>query len=367
MNPLKKTPYVIGLLFILAIAALTFPFSGGAAPGAQDKSAGAPSQTRDLPNYDAFGASTKRSAAAQANAQSGDQTRYEGGHLVQSEPRLGVPTFLWASPQTGPARSLLTSGQTLSGNEIETAAREHLGRYASQYRLSERDVTSARLAGIHDTGKGAIIVKFKQDIGGVEVFRDEINVIMDRQYQLVALSGYLTGESDGVGLAAQSFNLQPNDALAKVLGDLTGSEVSAAGVHSVQASSSEANPYLLMTADKTGNFSFAGEPARVKKVFYHLVDEYVPAYYVEADISVPSTSGNVLSVDGGMTREEKSYSYVISATDGQILFRNNLIANESQGKKGAQESSLAPGGFTYRVWADPVTGLPYDTPAGNLV
>ncbi|MDX6384619.1 MAG: hypothetical protein QOK48_2192, partial [Blastocatellia bacterium] len=367
MNPRKKTPYVIGLLFIVLVAALAFPFSGGAAPGVQDKSPAAPSPARELPNYDAFGASTKRSAAAQANAQSGNQTKYEGGHLVQSEPRLGVPTFLWASPQSGLARSLSTSGQTLTGNEIESAAREHLGRYASQYRLSAGDVTNARLAGIHDTGKGAIIVKFKQDIGGVEVFRDEINVIMDRQYQLVALSGYLTGESDGVGLAAQSFNLQPNDALAKVLGDLTGSEVSASGVHSLQASSSEANPYLLMTADKTANFSFAGEPARVKKVFYHLIDEYVPAYYVEADISVPSTSGNVLSVDGGMTREERSYSYVISATDGQILFRNNLIDNESQGKNGAPESSLAPGGFTYRVWADPVTGVPYDTPAGNLV
>src|SRR5258707_523095 len=97
MNPRKKTPYLIGLLFILLVAALAFPFSGGAAPGAQDKSAASPSQARDLPNYDAFGASTKRSAAAEANAQSGNQTKFEGGHLVQSEPRLGVPTFLWAS------------------------------------------------------------------------------------------------------------------------------------------------------------------------------------------------------------------------------------------------------------------------------
>jgi hypothetical protein len=127
MNSRKKTPYVVGLFLILLSAALVFPLSGGAAPGAQDKSSAAPSQARELPNYDAFGASTKRSAAAQANAQSGNQTKYEGGHLVQSEPRLGVPTFLWASPQSGPARSLQTSGQTLAAGEIESAARGHLG------------------------------------------------------------------------------------------------------------------------------------------------------------------------------------------------------------------------------------------------
>jgi hypothetical protein len=42
------------------------------------------------------------------------------------------------------------------------------------------------VAAIHDTGKGAIVVKYKQDIGG-EVFRDAINAIMNRQYQLIAL------------------------------------------------------------------------------------------------------------------------------------------------------------------------------------
>lgn len=78
MNPLKKTPYVIGLLFILSIAALTFPFSGGAAPDLQTKSQGANTKMRELPNFDAFGASTKRSAAlpqsnGQADAQADNQ------------------------------------------------------------------------------------------------------------------------------------------------------------------------------------------------------------------------------------------------------------------------------------------------------
>ena len=99
---------------------------------------------------------------------------------MQSEPRLGVPT-LWAS-NAGTTRSIVQSDQ----NGASDIARDYLSRYATRYRLSAEDVLDARVAAIHDTGKGAIVVKYKQDIGG-EVFRDAINAIMNRQYQLIAL------------------------------------------------------------------------------------------------------------------------------------------------------------------------------------
>ena len=107
MNPRKKSPYYIGLLITLfAVAALAFPFSGGAAPDLQTKPQGTNTKARQLPNFDAFGASTKRSAAiAQSDSQAITQPQTEAGHLVQSEPRLGVPTFLWTS-EPGSARSL---------------------------------------------------------------------------------------------------------------------------------------------------------------------------------------------------------------------------------------------------------------------
>jgi hypothetical protein len=59
----------------------------------------------------------------------------------------------------------------------------------------------------------------------------------------------------------------------------------------------------------------------------------VPAYYVEV-----------------MTDAEAA-SYVVSASDGGILFRHDLMASDS---------------YTYRVWADG-TGLkaPFDGPQGN--
>jgi len=356
----SKFPYLLGFILALLAVAMLFPFGGGAAPGPQPTTP-APTKVAELPNFDAFGASTRRAAAAgQADAQG--QKPFEGGHMVQSEPRLGVPTFLWAAQS--PDQSFAQSGNQ---GDAAAAAKDYLTRYASRYRLSPDDIVNARVASVHDTGQGAIVVKLKQDIDGVEVFRDEINVIMNHQRELIALSGYLTGRNDGLGAASQQFSFGPGEALAKALQDLTGSSINASVLHNVQAASAEPNPYLLMTADRgaTPGFTFVDDPARIKKVYYHLVDEYVPAYYIEADVYLPSSGGDVLSAEtGGWMPEERAYSYVISATDGQVLFRNNLIA-EQKVKSGGSESNLGPGGFTYRVWADPATGIPYDTPAGN--
>ncbi len=68
-----------------------------------------------------------------------------------------------------------------------------------------------------------------------------------------------------------------------------------------------------------------------------------------------------------MRPSTEGYAYVISAVDGAILFRKNLSADAQGPQPGPANTSVNPGGFTYRVWADPATGIPYDTPAGNAV
>ena len=339
------------LLLSFSVILLTSPFgSSSAASSTRDKSQPLNPQPQGPPNFDAFGKSKKRAAA---NAQASAQSQTEAGHIVQTEPRLGVPTFLWASEGVrGQARQLSTIKAQVGG-DIESAARDHLGDNGSLYRLSGDDVMAVRLVAVHDTGKGAIIAKFKQDIGGIEVFRDEINVVMNRDLKLVAITGYLTGNGDGT--APQNFSLQPAEALSKALEDLTGTALNPSalrGRNPVTAPGEAANTYTLYTADATAtqNFQFSDEPARVKKVMYHLVDGYVPAYYVEVFVLLPSQDPTIISVTGDPHMTEVAYSYVISAVDGQLLFRNNLIAADA---------------FTYRVWANPTTKIPYDSPAGN--
>jgi hypothetical protein len=84
---------------------------------------------------------------------------------------------------------------------------------------------------------------------------------------------------------------------------------------------------------------------------FHLPGGYVPAYYVEARIYVPSTDPSVISETPLFT--ELGYAYVVSAVDGRVLFRHNQVSHSTD--------------FSYRVWADPTTKLPADSPAGNGV
>jgi hypothetical protein len=364
MNPRRFRLFLVGLFFLFIIAALIFPLTGRALfdtkAGAQTNNPRAQAPpARPLPNYDAFAESRGRDGAGARGAnQNSVVPQVEAGRPVQFEPRLGVPTFLWASRQ-GPARAPAAQNAQVRKDGAAEAAREQLGGYASYYRLSGADVASAKVAAVHDTGRGAVIVKFKQEVGGVEVFRDELNVVMNRDLQLVALTGYLTGDEAGVGLSAQEFNLQPAEALSKALEDLTGTTLSPSAVRgtaspAAQAGTEGESAYSYFTASLGGGTRM-GEPARVKQVMYHAADGFVPAYYVEAEVLVTSADETSVTLDGpGVKTESLYYAYVISAVDGRLLFRKNLT-----------ETDGTP--YSYRVWADPATLLPYDTPEGNGV
>ena len=359
----KILPYLLtGLLLVLTIGFLLFPTETGLASA--DKTAG--SYERERPNYDALAAVPRLSTEAQAL----NVNKFENGRMVQTEPRFDVPTFLWAANE-GKARTLSSDAVQRSA-DIEAIARGHLSGYASRYRLVKSDVAEATLAAIHDTGSGAIIVKFKQTFGGVEVFRDEINVIMNRDLKLVALSGYLTG--DHTKDLPQDFVLQPVDALAGAVSDLTGSRVDPSKLKTITVEKTKlGDPYQRFTADKgsVNGIEFSDEPSRVKEVMFHLPDGYVPAYYVETSFLAPADSDNLLSADGTLPLQELGYSYVISAIDGQILFRKNLVNDQKRSRavrgQVTQSATIPSDTFTYRVWADTTTLLPFDSPAGNSV
>jgi hypothetical protein len=346
-----RLTFVVLLLAVSSVVVI-YPFwSGLAQKNIQTRKDGPP-------NYDAFGASVMRSKGASVG-QASAQPQWEGGRTVQTDARRGVPTFLWASDASkGQARSI-SANSAQASTDIESAARGHLGDYGAQYRLAASDVAEAKLSAVHNTGKGAIIAKFKQEFGGIEVFRDEVNVIMNRDLQLIAISGYLTGEKTENSFSP-NYQIQPTEAIAKAIADLTGVPFDASSLQSVGSDSAnslsgaETNPYLKFTGSPSASqgFAFGDEPARAKKVIYHLVDSYVPAYYVESSVLVRSTDAATISADA--FTKELAYSFVISAVDGEILFRNNLI-----------DDAGTP--YTYRVWADPVTKIPYDTPAGNAV
>jgi hypothetical protein len=220
--------------------------------------------------------------------------------------RLGLPTFLQAVPrQAGP--NLLAA----------EAAREHLATFAPLYGMTSDQAMSADLRALHDTGRGAIIARFGQSIEGVDVFRDELRVVMDRQKRVIALSGYLAREA--AFATAATFKRGARDAVVSAL-----AEVGAATT--VRDLGPRDGGYFAYGLD--------GGSARAKRVFFHLPGSLEPAHYVE------------VSLEG---TKPVYQSFVFSATDGRLLFQNDLVFYDQ---------------FTYRVWAD-ATNLPFPGPQGR--
>jgi MYXO-CTERM domain-containing protein len=249
---------------------------------------------------DAFGASREvRPLSAPARA------AWEAGRISGQEPRLGVPTFVWAT------------GASPRGLTPEQAARHHLLANAELYGASPAQWASVRLTRLHDLHDAtAIIATFQQRIGEVRVFRDELTVIMNRDLELVALAGYLTPATRPLG----AFVLRPESAIASAFQHVVGQSLDPLTVTSLGPAE---GGYARWSLD-------GARPARTRPVWFPLPAGVVPAFYVE------------LKFPSGW------FALVISAVDGAVLFAHDLTVSHG-----------------YGVWADPVTHFPFPGPQGS--
>ncbi|MGH9870762.1 MAG: M36 family metallopeptidase [Candidatus Polarisedimenticolia bacterium] len=268
----------------------------------------------------------------------GEQERklLKKGAPVHVHEGFGVPTYLWAAPGD-PGNGKAAPGAKPA--DTVGAARGHLARFAALYGLEAEDLPELAPGAVHDTGRGLIIASFQGRAGGLEIFREEIKVAMDRDLEAIALSGYVMGSGAWRHGGARRFALKPNAAVAAALSDLTGREIEdidlkEAGEMDGGFVAVEQDPWALSLGELV-----LPEPARVKKLLFRLPDRLEPAYYVE----VSAGEKNAPDAD--------HYAYVISAADGEVLFRHDLTVSDA---------------FGYRVWADPVTRIPHDGPQGTV-
>jgi Fungalysin metallopeptidase (M36) len=293
------------------------------------------------PNLDLFLDGADRSATASASAvaepAAGHAPRLvAGGRIAYVEKRLGVPTFFWASRPVRRGQGLREQGIT-----PEQAARRHLLGVGDLYRRPSREMAeSARLSRIHHTARGAVIASFHLEVDGVRVFRDQLHVVMDRSFELVALSGYLPPHQR-VGLPGEpaGFPLSNTTAIAIALFDLTGIPVEGDELR-LERSDGDYHAFELRGGGPLSRAIHFGQPARARRVLFTLPDGLAPAYHVELDIDADDDHG---------VRQTRMYGYVVSAVDGRILFRKDLEQRDA---------------FTYRVWADG-SGQPWDGPHGT--
>ncbi len=284
----------------------------------------------------------RNSIAVDANAANAAKARLEAPGLRriaavgEMEDRFGVPTFLWAAPAEPLAAQSVTGGAPAKPT-ADQAARAHLARLAPFYGLGAADLAGAKLRSVHDTGRGPIIATYKQTVDGVEVFGEEVKLLMDRNLELKAASGFIASATPGkirAAASARAFRFSSMQATANALEDFTGT--AAAGAAMSHGNAMPGGFERFDVADVNAGIPAGlapGEPVRVKKVWFHTPADLEPAYSVE------------------ILAETAADQYVISARDGRVLYRHSLMADAS---------------FTYRVWNDAAApNMPPDGPQGS--
>ncbi len=282
-----------------------------------------PASAEEKPNFDAyFDSATAPAKAAPITRVSPD------GVAASIDEKSGVPTFLWAGKQQ-PVPPLAFAGSA------EGVATFYVGAYAHRWNLPATIIDSLELAHVHDTGRGGIVVTFRQRFGGIEVFRGEVKVLLARNLELVALSGSPSSRVKGKG----AFKLGAGDAITVGLNDLYGTSTKPADIVALKKQVADYHYFDLSSAAAKQARITLTEPFRLKKVFFPMPSGIVPAYWFEILASKADKGGSEVFV------------YVVAADDGRLLLRSNLTESDVN---------------SYRVWADPADGRPLDGPTADF-
>ncbi len=290
-----------------------------------------PALAAPLPGIDAsFDAAPSAVLARAVRATAAEPELRRRVRVASIDERYGVPAFVWA--QRRPATAGAAGGP--AARTPDRAARAHLGEVAALYRLDRADLDGLRLVDIHDTGRGAVIARYRQVVDGVEVFRDEIKVGMDRGLGLVSVAGHVPSRARAATSRAQAFRLDAGRAVALALQDFAGLPVAPAVLPSPAARHDGYQGFEVPEVMRERSDGLAvGGGLRAKPVWFHLPGGLEAGHYVE------------------VIGETAAYAYVLSAGDGRVLFRHSIMADAA---------------FGYRLWANTAApNLPMDGPQGE--
>jgi hypothetical protein len=233
------------------------------------------------------------------------------GTVTALDDQLGSPRFVWARRGAAPPAGVATP---------EDAARAYAAANAAAYGLDAGALASIEVIRTHDLGHGAIVVELGQRVGGIEVYRVKLSVVMRRDLSLIALTGNLHPLARAG--AAPVFTRSADDAIAHALTDVRGA------------------PAFQAFAGQRGEWTMYGvggldRPARARPIWFALPDRLVPAWLTE-----------VAWRDGNQLRD---YRHVIADDDGRVLLRGDRTADD----------------VAFRVWADPADLRPLEGPVAK--
>jgi hypothetical protein len=252
---------------------------------------------------------------------------------VVSRDAAGTPRLMLGA--SSPEREHLAAAMP-----FDDVARAELLHHRSALKLSEPTVRQATLDSTHELPGGARVVRFKQQVRGLDVFRARAQVILDKDKELVSLANNLAEAPQSDDQAAprkqDRFVLQPEAAIARAYQTVARTELEPSAVRALGRETTSFRDYALTTPQSAPR----AITAHAKRVYYPDHASLYAAYHVELLLRGP------LPVN-----DNAAFGYVISATDGRVLWQAPLTATDS---------------YNYRVWAEPTGNhTPTDGPLAD--
>ncbi len=262
------------------------------------------------------------SAAGLAQAPVAAPLRSGVAQVASVDERHGLPTVVWLERPLPGLDSPRSRGLT-----AEASARAELERHAALYGVTPTEIGHAVLLRVDDAGAGVVVVNFGARVTGLPVLGEALHVVMNRQLEAVALTGFLTPSALHAS-AAPPFPLGAPAALSRALGEAGGPTAT----HWADAGPAS-GAYRRFACVEAPGASARGRP-----VLYPLAGRLEAAWHLELERPALGASPSAW------------WALVVSANDGRVLLRHPLTAEAA---------------FGYRVFADPTTLFPYDGPQGD--
>ncbi len=313
-------------LLILAIAGCLLPM--GAA------------WSRELPNIDALA-----SVAPKSKAKLSPPLLPSVQRMTQDS-QLGVANFVWLDPAKSTSKQALARRGARDIDPV-LAAREEFKSVADLYGVTAAELDAAPAQLSSSLPAGTKLVRFTNQRDGIAVFRDQAAVLLNAQSRALNIGGYLgSTRLAPVAKSAKNQALSPAQAAQVALQDFEfGQDVATQLTEREDTNAKEPGAYRWLDL-KFGLRGARGavleHGIRYRPVWFRMPQGLIAATYMELHL-----------LEFG---EHQAYSYVIAKDGGQVLFRNLLTSH--------QTAPAQPPAFTYKVWADPQTGVPYPGPQG---
>jgi MYXO-CTERM domain-containing protein len=207
----------------------------------------------------------------------------------------GAPRMLRAVKQVAPPSRM----------SAEAAARFHLDRLSPVW-FKGGAGADLELIGVHPLGGGGSIVRFRQRVDGVEIYRGELRVLVAKDGTLKTVSGTRYPRTTG-----NSFQLDAPKALSSVIGGKYKLALAATAITTKR----QRGDYQSLTVPPRTDLMV--EDARAKRVYVDVKGRLQAAWFLEM-FSSRSLTGTV-----------DASRFIVAADDGRTLAEHDLTASEA--------------------------------------